>query len=228
MELETLAQQWRAHQVMLERSLRLDREAVRRLRLRRVETGTWQLGRSLRWQLAINGVAAGLLGNFAGDHLDQPRLAAAALALLAAAVAHLGVDGRQLVALRLIDLEGPIAAVQARLEGLRVLRARLVRWTLLASPLLWVPLLVVVAGALDVDLTSTPLVPWLWANLAFGVAVLAAGLAFGPALESRLARAPALAGLLRDLTGRTLASALEAAEAVARFEREEPSEPTRG
>jgi len=219
MELDQLAAQWQENTRMLERCLRLNLEAVRASRLARVETGTRRLGRTLRWQLSVNALAAALLGRFAGDHLGEPWPLLAALVLLAAVVAHLAVDGRQLVALRQLDLERPIAATQAELEGLRVGRARLVRWTLLASPLLWVPLVVVVVrAALGLDLTGSP---WLWANLAFGVAALGVGLAAGPALEARLARAPALRELVRDLTGRNLAAALDAAAVVARFEQEE-------
>jgi hypothetical protein len=222
MDLDDFKARWQAQTARLEDSLRLNREAVRGVRLARVEAGFGRLRRQLLAELVVNGVAPVLLGAYAAEHLARPRLLAAAALLGVAAVALLAREARALVVLGGLELDGPIAATQARLEQVRVLRLRTVRWTVLLAPLLWVPLAMVGADALwGVDLASAAGRPWLEANLAFGLGVLGGGQLLLARLGARLSARPALQRLAALLTGRTLAAAVEAAEAVARFEREE-------
>jgi hypothetical protein len=156
-------------------------------------------------ELTLNGLAALWLGAFLGDHLAEPRFAAAALVLLVAALGAVVSCARQSALLAGIDLAEPVLASQRRVGALQALRRRTVQVVLLAAPLLWVPLVVVAARALaGLDLYQE-LPGWLAANLAFGLAVIP--LALWAARWPVVRRSRALARLADDLTGRSLAQA---------------------
>jgi hypothetical protein len=222
LDLETLEAQWLANEAVLERTLRLHLTAARASRLARVETGLRRLRLQVVGELLVNVAALALAGSFLGAHLDSPPLLGCAAALQLAALALVVASARQLRGLARLRLEGPIARTQAELERLRSERLRTGRWTLLASPLLWVPLAVVGGRALlGLDLLTPPWTGWLAASAGLGLAVVAGGAVLGPRLEARLRSWPLLRRLARDLAGLTLAEAMAAAGEVARFEGEE-------
>ena len=70
-----------------------------------------------------------------------------ALVLQVVAVAHVVVAVHQLASLHRLDFGGPVVAIQKGLEILRVWRIRLLKWSLLLGPLLWLPLLIVTLEA---------------------------------------------------------------------------------
>jgi hypothetical protein len=163
-----------------------------------------QLRRAIGLEIALNAAVLVLLGGFAAGH-RAVRFALPAAVLGAAAVALVAAGARQLVGLANVDLASPVAGAQRRLERLRVERIATVKWTLIAAPLLWTPLAIVLLAAIGVDAWVTPGPAWLAANLAFGLAAIPLLLA----AARRLGRSssPLVRRLADDLAGRSLARA---------------------
>jgi hypothetical protein len=121
-----------------------------------------------------------------------------------------------------VDYTGPVAAIQRRLEALRALRIRTTQAIFLLSPLLWTPLLIVGLRALfGVDAYAVLGIPYLLANLTFGVTFALATLWVCRRFADRLDRSPFVQRLARDVAGANLTAALQKLEALAAFEREE-------
>ena len=140
-------------------------------RLSRARSATGRFAAVLAFELAGNAIAVALLAAFAVAN-PEARFVVPAAALAAGAIALIVADARQLALARArLSPAEPIAVAQRHVETLRRLRAARLRWTLFAAPLAWPPLAIVGLRALiDVDAWDAP---WLAANLAFGLAVLA-------------------------------------------------------
>lgn len=219
MELESLQQLWNESDAL---SVPAGRPWARlhafATTLGRAEAALGHLRRLLWVELAVDTLAALWLGSFLADHFDAMRFFLPALGLHLGVIALLGLTIRQLVALHRVDWGAPVVGIQKRLASLRVERVRAVRWTLLAAPLAWTPLLIVtLEGLLDLDIWRLIGGAWLAANVAFGVAVLAGGLL----LSRRFATHPGAARLARHLAGNALADAERSLASLARFERED-------
>jgi hypothetical protein len=110
--------------------------------------------------------------------------------------------------------------IQERLGAFRVRRARVARWILFLSPLLWALMLIVgLKGFFGVDVYAAPTHGFIVANVFFGVVFLAAALWVSRRYSDRLRGHPFLGRLLRDLAGRNLAEAEKFAAAAAGFAR---------
>lgn len=209
MELEQLKSIWDEVETA-PAARRIDARTLSRTRKR-----VGRLGLLVHLDLVQDVVAVVATGWFSVAHLGEPRFFLPALVLFAGFAFHLFSGLRQRATLRAIDWGGPVAVIQERLAVLRVERVRAVRLLLLLAPLAFVPLLVVAAKALfGIDLWAVPAArAWLYANLAFGAAFLAAGLFLTRVLSSR----PWASGLGRLLAGQTLVEAERELEASTRF-----------
>ena len=209
MELEKLKAVWDEAEAA-PAARRIDAATLPRTRKR-----VGRLGLFVHVDLVQDVVVVVATGWFAVAHVREPRFCLPSLFLFAGFAFHLASGLRQRAALRAIDWGGPVAGIQERLAALRVERVRAARLLLLLAPLAFVPLLVVAAkGLLGVDLWSAPAVrAWLFANVAFGAAFLAAGLFLTRLLSSR----PWASGLGRLLAGQTLAEAEAALDASSRL-----------
>src|SRR6185437_14744418 len=169
-DLDELKALWAAADRKLDASLRLNRRVLEEQRLGRARSALGAFVRLLVVELIGNAIALVALGAFAAAN-PAMRFALPAIALAAGAIALVGADVRQLLLARIAQDE-PIAVAQRRIEALRRLRARRIRWTLFLAPLAWPPLAIVGLRALaGADAWVTPGVAWLAANLAFGLAV---------------------------------------------------------
>jgi hypothetical protein len=131
---------------------------------------------------------------------------------------------RHAVATRQIDFGAPIMEIQRRIETLRVSMIRTTMWTFLLAPLLWPPLLIVtLEGFLGIDAYAALGAPYLAANLAVGLAVIAIGLLVSRFFADRLSGLPVLRRLMRDLAGTNLAAAQGFLDSLSRFEKDDPS-----
>jgi hypothetical protein len=220
-DLEDLRAQWAEHDRKLEASLRLNRRLLSAVALDRARGPLRRFVRYLAFEVAMGAVALLLLGSFAAAHASEARFLAPAIALGAGVVVLLRAAIRQIMLAARIDHGAPLADAQRRLEELRLESARWIRITFFAAPLAWPPLAIVLLQALlGLDAYVVPGVPWLLANLAFGVAVLAAALWISHRHAARLARSPVLAALARALSDRNLAAAAAHLAEVAAFEDE--------
>ena len=225
MELDDLKRLWQETDrrlATLEPALRLDASLARAGALDRIQARV-RLVRAVLWyEIGFGVLAVLLLGSYLFDHLGTARFALPAAALHLTAIALLGLAVWQLLALARADFAGPVVELHRRLAELRVARARVNRWLLLASPLLWALLVVVVPHALvGFDVTRAFGTAWVGANLLFGVAVLAIGLWAARRLPAGSRSSTCLQRLGDDLAGRRLAAAAGLLEEIASFEREE-------
>ena len=221
MELDELKQKWVEYDAKLEKSIRLNTRLLRESNLARVDAALKPLSHGIVLHGILNLPAVFLLGSFLGDHIAEPRFAAPAALLLACSIAILNAGIRQFVTLRTLDYGAPTLAIQKRLAALRVNRIRTTKWILLASPLLWTPLLIVsIKGFLGVDPYAFLDGKWLAGNLLFGLAFLVGMLWLSRRLGGRWERSRVVRGLMDAIAGRSLAAAAGALEEIERFERE--------
>jgi hypothetical protein len=109
--------------------------------------------------------------------------------------------------------------LQARLESLRIARIRAFNIALLTGQIVWwIPLVVVVAGAIGVNLFLSPrfrsYAAW---NLAFGVAVIPLAIGLSRRYGERLSRSSIGRRIADSIAGRDIAVAREVVEKLRRF-----------
>lgn len=203
MELDDFRNNW-----MENGAVRINSRAARAIV--RAEDSLRRHWRQLTIELIVDAALLLVIGSFAADHIGEPRFLAPAL-LLHVAVILLGIPlVRQLVLLRGVDYAEPVVAIQRQVERLRIEQIRSTKWTLLAAPLLWTPLLIVaMKGLLGLDAWALLDTRWLVANVAFGIMFLGGMLWVSRRIEGRWMDA---------LAGRSLETATRHLDEVARFE----------
>ncbi len=224
MELDDLRKQWEGLDQQLDGVLRLNRRALETRVLDKASSAMSRLGWTLAAELALDVVALLLTGSFLADRVHQARFLVPGLVLHAFAIAQIATLVRQIVATRRIDYGAPLLEVQKQIGALRASRTRTTMWTLLLAPLLWTPLLIVaLEGFAGVDAYASLGVPYLAANLAFGLAVLALALLLSRRYADRLPGSPLATRLMRDLAGINLATATGFLDSLSRFEQDAPT-----
>ncbi len=222
MELDELKNLWQQTDRRLEAmtpALRLQERLARAGALDRARSKNRFTHVVLWYEVTFGAVAALLAGSYLADNLGELRFALPALLLHLAAILTLGHAAWQLVELGRIDYGGPVLGIQRRLAKLAAARARGIRWLLLASPMLWALLVVVVPhGLVGLDVYRAFGIGWVGGNFLVGLAVLAAGL--WASRSARFGSSRLLRGLGDDLTGRRLAAAAGALDDLAEFERQ--------
>lgn len=100
---------------------------------------------------------------------------------------------------------------------------RALEWAVLVSVAVWLPAALVLFEALTgIDALARVDLPWLVANLLFGLVALAVGLVLSKKYFERSDLKPWARRLLDALSGRALRSAAGHFAEIATFEREEP------
>jgi hypothetical protein len=85
------------------------------------------------------------LGGLMYGQADTPRFALAGIAVDLFALGMLAAALRQIVMARRVEYGEPVAVIQKQLEGLRVLRIRIIQWALPAGAVVWAPCAIVVS-----------------------------------------------------------------------------------
>jgi hypothetical protein len=222
MELDDLKAAWKT----LDRKLELD-NALRLAELRdrkaeRMRHSLRPLARGQSVQMLF-GTAAMLLGAACwARHLDIGMMVACGLVVHAYGLAVMIASGVVIGMARAIDLGEPVMALQLRLARLR--KAYLVSGRIAGLPwwVMWMPMLVVLAGLENPDRLPPgpmPVATWIWSTLAVG----ALGLAATWGLH-RWAHQPQRAELGRRIDDHFAGNALRRAQAqldeLVRFERD--------
>ncbi|MBK9373955.1 MAG: hypothetical protein IPN03_09535 [Holophagales bacterium] len=222
MELDDLKRPWEDQDRKLDASLRLNARLLHDSVLAKADTATKRLSRLLWLGLVMNFAAALLTGSFLANHISEARFVIPAAGLHLSVIALLVASIRQLVAIGTLDYDAPIVVIQKRLESLRVERIRATKWTLLCSPLLWTPLLIVaLKGLFGVDAYETCGAGFLIANLLFGVLVILLAVWISRRYAARMGRSPFVQRLMRDLAGDSLNAAAGFLRSISRFEEDE-------
>ncbi len=218
MELDEIKALWGESNRRLEASMRLNAALLQRVNLHAADTHLTRLARGITFELVVNAAAIGLLGSFMAGVWHEPRFLLPAMALDVYAIALVIAGARQLAALRAVDLDEPVVAVQQRLERLRVGRIRTTLATLLFAPLMWVPLTIVAArGFFGVDLYADG-GGWLAASALFGLAVIPIAVVAARRFGPRLARSAPMRAAADAIAGHSLTRALNSLDALRRFE----------
>jgi len=223
MELDDIKQRLEHLDGKLDATLRLNRSVLDSRVLDKVDRALRRLGWVLGLELALGVATVLLTGSFVADHVRQLRFLVPGLVLHIFVIAQIGMLVRHAVATRQIDFGAPIVEIQRRIETLRVSMIRTTMWTLLLAPLLWPPLLIVaLKGFLGIDAYVVLGAPYLAANLALGLAVIAIGLLVSRLFADRLSGSPIVRHLMRDLAGTNLAAAQGFLASLSRFETDDP------
>jgi len=220
-DLDQMKKTWAEHDRKLEESVRLSRQVLRtiylkagRSRLRRLLGFT--AAHALAWFCII-----GALGNFIYNHRAAPRFALAAGAADVYAIGFLAALIRQMAMVRGIDYGQPVAAIQRQLEALRMLRIRTTQWGVLAGTVVWAPCLIVASEAfLGADLYRLFGIPWVTANLLFGLALIPLAIWCSKKFGSRITGSPLLRQVMNDLAGNNLNAAAGFLAVLSEFEDE--------
>jgi hypothetical protein len=111
--------------------------------------------------------------------------------------------------------------VARAVDRLRLLRARAAMWTVLFAPLMWPPLAIVaLRGFFHLDALAEFGLPWLAANVAFGLAVLAGALVLARRYGKNLPPSSPLRRAFDNLSGSAVRVAADSLDALVRYEAE--------
>ena len=218
MELEQLRSAWRAYDAKLDEAVSLNARVARETVLVKADTTLQRLTRGL-WVEVVLGLACMLaLGSFVAGNVPEPRFFVAGL-LLGAYVAGLTIAAvRHLVDVSRIDFDAPVIAIQRELETAKMRRIRTNTWALILGPLMWTPLLVVVAKAFaSIDVYGFNYA-WLAANLALGCSVIATSIWISKRFANRMQRSALVRRLMDDLAGTSMRKAAAFVAAASAFE----------
>jgi hypothetical protein len=116
---------WAAHDEKLGDSIRLNRELLRSVTLKKAHSAMQRMTLTRSIMAVIWFALVASLGSFISHHIGVLWLSLSAIILDVYAVTMLAATIRQIVDLRRIDYSRPIAEIQKQLESLRVLRIRI-------------------------------------------------------------------------------------------------------
>ena len=205
MELDELKAQWQKHDQQLEKSLQLNRELLSAAKLKPAESALRRLALWAGLEAGMWFVIVVALDSFIAGHIRMPALVVSATALAVMSTAIVIALVRQMTGALRIDLAQPVAAIQKRVETLRMLRIRTTQWAVLGGTLLWVPALAVAIQAIfGIDIYRNVDLRWLITNMLFGAALFPAAIWASKRFGARMGRSPFIQHFMNDLAGKNL------------------------
>ena len=216
---------WKKHGAMLERSLAIDERVLSELLLKKVRRTLTPYVVFHAFEALVGVVALLVCAPIVFLHRAEPVY----VVLGGAVIVHMGgfvAFGFDLVRRSVgLDYGGPVAALQTDLAHLRTVEFRAFRWALLGGVVTWLPAVLLLLEALSgADLLARVAdrsAAWLWANGAFGLALLWIGRWWSKRYLERADAAPWARRLLDGLTGRALKRARTDLDDLARFRRDD-------
>lgn len=183
MNFDDLKSQWVAYDAAVQSNLKNTLNVA--AGWQKANSALQRLSRSVVIEMIIGLLTLAVLGGFLFDYYQEPAFFLPGLILHLFTIFQVAASGYQFAKLKELDFSAPVLASQMKLARLRRLRIRVVMWTLILSPLLWIPLLVVgMKGLLGVNVYALLNSTWLIANVLFGLAFIPAMVAlsryFGP------------------------------------------------
>jgi hypothetical protein len=219
LDLDEMKQQWAQHDRKLDESIRLNRAVLSALNLQGARSALQRLTVGLALEAAAWLAIVIPLGGFIYGHSGALRFAVPGIAADLFAIGMLASTIRQIVAAQGIDYGQPVAAIQKRLEGLRLLRIRITQWALLAGTVVWAPFAIVVCNVLlGLDDYSQA---WLAANVLFGLSLIPLTFWVSKRFADSMHNSPFLQRLMRDIAGQNLMAATDFLAKLSQFEQNE-------
>lgn len=217
--LEELRNEWSDHSRRLDDRLRLSAHLIRDDWIERQRERVWKLGPFGKFSMVVWIATAVLLNIFLVKHAKQPALFLTALVLDIWVIATGIVQVRQQQALRNLDFGLPLLELQAQIESIRIARIRSFNLAFLTGQIVWwIPFVVVVAGALGVNLYLSPkfqtYAAW---NVAFGIAFIPLAIWLSRRYGERLSRSSIVRHIADSIAGRDIAAARGYLEKLRRF-----------
>jgi hypothetical protein len=173
MDLDELKSAWQALEQRVSADVKLNRELLTELKLRKARNAIGWLTCLPALELVLALLIASATGRFLFTHFFEAKFAIAGVVLHAAVVLYIAMTIRQIALLWGADMSGPVTAIQRALTAYGAARMRATKWVLILSPLLWGPLLIVVAkGWLGLDVYRLFGVVWVAVNVGIGIAMV--------------------------------------------------------
>jgi hypothetical protein len=222
LDLDELKLQWAGHNQKLDEVIRLNRQLLVSEKLNRARSALRRLATALALEVALQLAVVMALGSFTFDHRTELRFALPAAALDVFAIAILIALSRQIAAALKIDYDLPIVAIQKQIAGLRVLRLHYLRGIFITAALAWTPLLIIGLKAFaGIDAYKVLGMPYLAANLLFGLAIIPLAMLALRYFEKRMTENPVLHQFVRNLSGYNLNAAEAFLETLSKFKQDD-------
>ncbi len=217
-DLDALKGSWARYDHKLDETLRLNRRLLTERSLDRARSALQRLAAGIALEAGCTAAVVVALGAYVGAHLREPALAVPAAVLGACAVAVLVSLIRQIALAAEIRPGERVTAMQARVEQLRILKIRTTQVALFTAPLVWPPLMMVSANVvLGIDAYRAFGIAYIAANVAFGTVFLALALWAARTFGPRAGRSPFFQQLLGDIAGRNLRAARDFLAEIGEF-----------
>ncbi|KAF0249940.1 MAG: hypothetical protein FD167_650 [bacterium] len=221
MNFDDIKNQWSAFDKKLDNSIKLNTFLLREVSLNKTNSFLRRLSLSIYVELILSFLVLMILGNFMWNNLYEIKflIPAISLDLFVIFLVHSGIQ--QLIAINSIDFGEPIITNQKKLESLKVRRINETKRVFLFSPLLWVPLLIVIVrGITGLDPYAIFSTSSLVANLLFGLAVIPLVFFVSKRYSHRFQSSPLVQVLMNDIAGRSLNEAIGFLDKLSKFEKE--------
>jgi hypothetical protein len=215
LDLDEMKQIWAQHDQKLDESIRLNRQVLSTLNLKSARSALQRLMVGLALEALAWLAIVIALGGFIYDHGGTLRFALPGIAADLYAIGMLAGAIRQIVAAQGIEYGQPVAAIQKRLEAMRVLRIRITQWALLAGVVVWAPFAIVIGKVLFriEDYSQV----WLWANVVFALSLIPFALWVSKRFADRMHHSPFLQRAMRDIAGQNLMAAKDFLARLSQF-----------
>lgn len=221
MNFDDIKNQWSAFDKKLDNSIKLNTLLLKEVSLNKTNSYLRRLSVSIYIELILSFFVLMVLGNFMWNNLQEIKflVPAISLDLFVIFLVHSGV--RQLIAINSIDFSEPIITNQKKLESLKVRRINETKMVFLVSPLLWVPLLIVIVrGITGLDPYAMFSANWLVGNLLFGLAVIPLVLWVSKRYSHKFQSSSVVQAIMNDIAGRSLNEAISFLNKLSKFEEE--------
>lgn len=221
LDLDTLQQRWQAQDAKLDQALRMNTRLWQRLEMTAPRASMGWLRVGSVFNILFGGAFLLWTGSFIHEHWGEWQLVLPAVTLHVWLIAALGTTVAELALASGIDYDAPIVTIQAKLEALRALNLRALRWLFLTGVPVWTVSFMVVAFqswfGIDLNLVmgSGMLFALFLVHVGLGVAVVWAC----RQLATRYADSPTMQRIVGGLAGYNLAQAEARLGQLAAFER---------
>ena len=221
MDLDELKGKWAEHDRKLDEVIHINRRLLKASNLNGARSAMQRVAAWIALEAVIQFACVVGIGSFLAEHIAEPRFAVPAAALQVFAVGIFITLIRQITLALQIDYGKPIATIQKQLETLRMLRARYTQAIFLTATLVWAPLFIVALKAfVGLDAYHVFGAAFLWSNVAFGAAMIPLGIWSSRRFADSMDGSPIMRAVMRDILGRSFATAEGFVAAIAEFEKE--------